>query len=38
VRDIQLDLRRRLTQDSKAQSFSIRKISAKDAGSDGNHA
>ena len=38
VRDIQLDLRGRLTQDSKAQSFSIRKVSAKDAGSDGNHA
>jgi RNA polymerase sigma-70 factor, ECF subfamily len=36
VRDVQLDLRGRLTQDSKAQSFSIGKISAKDAGSDGN--
>ncbi|MBZ5547293.1 MAG: sigma-70 family RNA polymerase sigma factor [Acidobacteriia bacterium] len=38
VRDVQLDLRGRLMQDSKAQSFSIRKVSAKDAGSDGNHA
>jgi RNA polymerase sigma-70 factor, ECF subfamily len=38
VRDIQLDLRARLMQDSEAQSFSIRKVSAKDAGSDGNHA
>jgi RNA polymerase sigma-70 factor, ECF subfamily len=38
VRDIQLDLRGRLMQDSKAQSFSIGKVSAKDAGSDGNHA
>lgn len=38
VRDVQLDLRGRLTQDSKAQSFSMRKVSAKDAGSDGNHA
>ena len=38
VRDIQLDLRGRLTQDSKAQSFSLGKVSAKDAGSDGNHA
>jgi RNA polymerase sigma-70 factor (ECF subfamily) len=38
VRDIQLDLRGRLMQDSEAQSFSIRKVSAKDAGSDGNHA
>jgi len=37
VRDVQLDLRGRLTQDSKAQSFSIGKVSAKDAGSDGNH-
>ena len=36
VRDIQLDLRGRLLQDSKAQSFSIGKVSAKDAGSDGN--
>jgi RNA polymerase sigma-70 factor (ECF subfamily) len=38
VRDLQLDLRGRLTQDSKAQSFSLGKVSAKDAGSDGNHA
>lgn len=38
VRDVQLDLRGRLMQDSKAQSFSMRKVSAKDAGSDGNHA
>jgi RNA polymerase sigma-70 factor, ECF subfamily len=38
VRDVQLDLRRRLMQDSKTQSFSIRKVSAKDAGGDGNHA
>jgi RNA polymerase sigma-70 factor, ECF subfamily len=38
VRDVQLDLRGRLMQDSEAQSFSIRKVSAKDAGSDGNHA
>ncbi len=38
VRDVQLDLRGRLMQDSKAQSFSIGKVSAKDAGSDGNHA
>jgi RNA polymerase sigma-70 factor, ECF subfamily len=38
VRDIQLDLRGRLMQDSEAQSFSLRKVSAKDAGSDGNHA
>ncbi|HYU47008.1 MAG TPA: sigma-70 family RNA polymerase sigma factor [Terriglobales bacterium] len=38
VRDVQLDLRGRLMQDSGAQSFSIRKISAKDVGSDGNHA
>jgi RNA polymerase sigma-70 factor, ECF subfamily len=38
VRDIQLDLRGRLMQDSPAQSFSIRKVSAKDVGSDGNHA
>jgi RNA polymerase sigma-70 factor, ECF subfamily len=43
VRDVQLDLRGRLMQDSSAQPFSIRKISArkvsaKDAGSDGNHA
>jgi len=38
VRDVQLDLRRRLTQDSKPQSFSIRKVSAKDAAGDGNHA
>jgi RNA polymerase sigma-70 factor (ECF subfamily) len=36
VRDVQLDLRGRLMQDSKAQSFSIGKVSAKDAGSDGN--
>jgi RNA polymerase sigma-70 factor, ECF subfamily len=38
VRDIQLDLRGRLMQDSEAQSFSLRKVSAKEAGSDGNHA
>jgi RNA polymerase sigma-70 factor, ECF subfamily len=38
VRDVQLDLRRRLTQDSGTQSFSIRKVSAKDTGSDGSHA
>jgi RNA polymerase sigma-70 factor (ECF subfamily) len=38
VRDVQLDIRGRLMQDSGAQSFSIRKVSAKDAGSDGNHA
>ena len=38
VRDVQLDLRGRLMQDSQTQSFSIRKVSAKDAGSDGNHA
>jgi RNA polymerase sigma-70 factor (ECF subfamily) len=38
VRDVQLDLRRRLTQDSRTRSFSIRKVSAKDADSDGNHA
>jgi len=38
VRDVQLDLRGRLTQDSKAQAFSLRKVSAKDAGSDGSHA
>jgi len=38
VRDVQLDLRGRLMQESTAQSFSIRKVSAKDAGSDGNHA
>jgi RNA polymerase sigma-70 factor, ECF subfamily len=38
VRDIQLDLRTRLMQDPGAQPFSIRKISATDAGSDGNHA
>jgi RNA polymerase sigma-70 factor (ECF subfamily) len=33
VRDLQLDLRGRLMQDSQAQSFSMRKVSAKDAGS-----
>jgi len=38
VRDVQLDLRARLMQDSSAQPFSMRKVSAKDAGSDGNHA
>lgn len=38
VRDLQLDLRQRLTQDSGKQSFSIRKVSAKDAGGDGSHA
>lgn len=38
VRDIQLDLRARLMQDSRPPTFSIRKVSAKDAGSDGNHA
>jgi RNA polymerase sigma-70 factor (ECF subfamily) len=38
VRDVQLDLRGRLMQDSNAQSFSMRKVSAKDAGNDGNHA
>jgi RNA polymerase sigma-70 factor, ECF subfamily len=38
VRDIQLDLRGRLMQDSEAQAFSIRKVSAKNVGSDGNHA
>ncbi len=38
VRDVQLDLRRRLMQDSGKESFSIRKVSAKDAGSDGSHA
>ena len=38
VRDVQVDLRQRLTQDSAAKSFSIRKVSAKDAGGDGSHA
>ena len=38
VRDVQLDLRGRLMQDSKSQSFSLRRVSAKDAGSDQNHA
>lgn len=38
VRDVRLDLRERLMQDSKAQPFSLRKVSAKDAGSDGKHA
>ena len=38
VRDIQLDLRGRLMQDSQVQSFSIKKVSAKDAARDGNHA
>jgi RNA polymerase sigma-70 factor (ECF subfamily) len=38
VRDLQLDLRKRLTQDSEDKSFSIRKVSAKDAGGDGSHA
>ncbi len=38
VRDVQVDLRRRLLQDSKAPSFSIRKMSAKDLGGDGRHA
>jgi len=36
VRDVQLDLRRRLTQDSGAKSFSIQKAPATDAG-DGSH-
>jgi RNA polymerase sigma-70 factor (ECF subfamily) len=38
VRDVRLDLRGRLMQDSETKSFSIRKVSAKDAGGDGNHA
>jgi RNA polymerase sigma-70 factor (ECF subfamily) len=38
VRDVRVDLRRRLMQDSEAKSFSIRKVSAKDAGGDGSHA
>ena len=37
VRDVRVDLRGRLMQDSEAKSFSIRKVSAKDAGSDGSH-
>ncbi len=38
VRDVQLDLRQRLMQDSGKEPFSIRKVSAKDAGGDGSHA
>jgi RNA polymerase sigma-70 factor (ECF subfamily) len=38
VRDVQLDLRKRLVQDSGDQSFSIRKVAAKDTGGDGSHA
>ncbi len=38
VRDIQLDLRARLAQDSGVGSFSIRKVPAKNAGGDGSHA
>lgn len=38
VRDVQLDLRKRLMQDSGNQSFSMGKVPAKDAGSDGSHA
>jgi hypothetical protein len=36
VRDIQLDLRARLMQDSRAQAFPGRKVPAKDAGGDGS--
>ncbi len=36
VRDVRLDLRKRLAQDSEGQSFSLRKVPAKDAG-DGSH-
>jgi RNA polymerase sigma-70 factor, ECF subfamily len=38
VRDVQLDLRKRLAQDSEVKSFSIRKVPAKDTGGDGGHA
>jgi RNA polymerase sigma-70 factor, ECF subfamily len=38
VRDLQLDLRGRLMQDSGTASFSLRKVPAKDAGSGGTHA
>jgi RNA polymerase sigma-70 factor (ECF subfamily) len=38
VRDVRLDLRGRLMQDSETKPFSIRKVSAKDAGGDGSHA
>jgi RNA polymerase sigma-70 factor (ECF subfamily) len=38
VRDVQLDLRKRLVQDSETKSFSIRKVPAKDTGGDGSHA
>jgi RNA polymerase sigma-70 factor (ECF subfamily) len=38
VRDVQVDLRKRLMQDSAVKSFSLRKAPAKDAGSDGSHA
>ncbi len=38
VRDVQVNLRERLTQDSGDKSFSLRKVPAKDAGGDGSHA
>jgi RNA polymerase sigma-70 factor (ECF subfamily) len=38
VRDVQVNLRKRLMQDSDDKSFSLRKVPAKDAGSDGSHA
>lgn len=38
VRDLQVDLRARLMQDSGTKAFPGRKVSAKEAGGDGNHA
>ena len=38
VRDLQLDIRARLTQDSGAKAFPGGKVSAPGAGADGNHA
>lgn len=38
VRDVHVNLRKRLTQDSDEKSFSLRKVPAKDAGGDGSHA
>ena len=38
VRDVRVDLRGRLMQDSEAKSFSIRTVAAKDAGGVGSHA
>ncbi len=37
VRDVQVNLRKRLTQDSDDQSFSLRKVPAKETGGDGSH-